>query len=188
MFTRSGRMLDLLNPDPSQINLQDISHALSRVCRYAGNTEPLYTVAQHSLLVSAFCSQENKLWGLLHDAAEAYLGDVPKPVKDLCPDYRAIEARIERAVADYFGLPYPIPVEVMRVDKLVAAEELSSRILFRSEVTSLFPPAEKLNKVLIFTPPLGSDEVEEIFLSTYLALAANRLVELADVFVPTLLT
>lgn len=78
--TRSGRLIDLLAPDSSQITLHDMAHALGAICRYNGHTPQHYSVAEHSIWVSYALPMELRLHGLLHDAHEAYLGDITSPV------------------------------------------------------------------------------------------------------------
>jgi len=79
--TISGRKFPLAEPDPNQIDIEDIAHALSMLCRFNGHCTQFYSVAEHSMHVSHEISNDLALAGLLHDAAEAYLGDVPSPLK-----------------------------------------------------------------------------------------------------------
>jgi len=74
--TYSGKRIDFENPDPDQIDIVDIAHGLSNLCRFSGQSKYFYSVAQHSFYVSLVC-KENKLQALLHDATEAYMADVP---------------------------------------------------------------------------------------------------------------
>lgn len=104
----SGNIIDLAAPTPAQISIEDIAHALSNVCRFGGHCSPFYSVAQHSVLVAALAPQELKFAALLHDAPEAYLGDVIKPLKVLLKEhYSTLEARFEYAI----GVKYQIDPE-----------------------------------------------------------------------------
>lgn len=104
--TRSGAFLDFNDPDPDTILLEDIAVALSRAPRFNGHTGPFYSVAQHSVYVGRLISDvEQRVKGLLHDASEAYIADVPTPAKRLMPDYYRLEASVMSAVAKKFGLP-----------------------------------------------------------------------------------
>lgn len=80
-MTRTGKKFRPFNPRIEDIDIEDIAHALSNICRFNGHVNQFYSVAEHSILVSVLCPDELKLKGLLHDAAEAYLGDVPSPLK-----------------------------------------------------------------------------------------------------------
>jgi uncharacterized protein len=105
IITRSGRRFDFINPEPESIDIEDIAHALSQIGRFTGHTRFFYSVAQHSLLVSCLVPPEHALDGLLHDAHEAYVGDVASPLKRLLPEYMALETRIATAVRARYGLP-----------------------------------------------------------------------------------
>ncbi len=126
--TYTGRAVDLLNPQPDQICLEDIAHALSRICRYTGHTEKHYSVAQHSVLTARYMPKGFEAYGLLHDAAEAYIGDVSKPLKMAmrhlrCEAYDAIEARLTRTIADSLGLGYRLFGLAKPVDYRMLATE-----------------------------------------------------------------
>lgn len=106
----SGRYLDLLAPDPDDILLADIAGALSRICRFGGHVREFYSVAEHSwhcadqALADGLPVPVQRL-ALLHDAAEAYVGDLVKPLKVLLPDYVAIERRLDAVIRERFALP-----------------------------------------------------------------------------------
>lgn len=101
----TGLQINLLDPWPDSITVQDIAAGLSKVCRFGGQIKQFYSVAQHSILVSRLVPAELKLAALFHDATEAYLGDVVKPLKLLIAElYGPIERRFERVIFDRFGL------------------------------------------------------------------------------------
>lgn len=114
MQARSGTIVDLVNPEPEQIKTADIAHALARLCRFTGHTRDFYSVAQHTCLVEGLIPQSNtrlKALAILHDAAEAYIGDITTPVKNLIPDIRDVESRIMAAIYAHYNIDPPIPVE-----------------------------------------------------------------------------
>ena len=123
IHTFSGIAFDLLNPQPEMILLEDIVHSLALINRFNGAAIFPYSVAQHSLYVASLLPPELKLHGLLHDAAEAYVGDMVSPLKKIMSEYKEVEARISRVVADVFGLSYPEPLEVKKADLAVLAAE-----------------------------------------------------------------
>lgn len=112
-----------LEPRPEEVHIEDIAHALSMQCRYAGHCLRFFSVAEHSVLVSRFVKPENALWGLLHDAAEAYSADIPRPLKQQLTEWQPIEARIMQAVCRKFGLSWRQPADVAYVDKAMIADE-----------------------------------------------------------------
>ena len=106
---RSGRYFNLADPKPNQFTLQDISGALSKICRFGGQIDRFYSVAEHSCLCASVAvgdghSSEVARACLLHDAAEAFIGDCVKPLKIMLPDYSRIESAVEDAIAQHFGI------------------------------------------------------------------------------------
>lgn len=123
--TRSGRAFWPLDPKPEDIDIHDIAFSLAQQVRYAGHIDG-YNVAQHSVVVSYHTSTKDRLWGLLHDLTEAYLGDVPSPIKRTPQmyEYRVAEARLMEAGCIRFGLPLSEPKSVKRADAAVLAAEI----------------------------------------------------------------
>lgn len=122
--TWSGRKYYPLEPEKLDVSIDDIAHGLSHINRYGGHLDvDFYSVAQHSYLVeelvldkiegstTKFSNKYIRLQALLHDATEAYLGDIPSPIKKVLPDYKALEKRLQEHIFNFFGLPpvmYPI--------------------------------------------------------------------------------
>jgi hypothetical protein len=104
LVTVGGRRVSLLNPCPASFHADDIAHGLAHVCRFSGQVRRFYSVAQHSILVASLVPSRLRRHALLHDGSEAYLQDVPSPVKALLPTYALLEARFQAAIEAAFGL------------------------------------------------------------------------------------
>lgn len=103
--TASGIKIDICNPTPDMITISDIAKSLSKICRFGGHTNIFYSVAQHSCLVASLITEPLMMEGLLHDASEAYLGDVIKPLKVLLGEaYSSLEVKFEKAIEARFKL------------------------------------------------------------------------------------
>lgn len=102
------------------ICIEDIAHALSYQCRFGGHLPKFYSVAQHSLNCSYLMdNKELKLAALLHDASEAYLLDIPRPIKQGLSNYKEIEDGLMKLIAEKFGFEYPLHSEVKKIDELM---------------------------------------------------------------------
>ena len=112
MQTFTGKRFYPLSPRPEDIDPVDIAHALSLLCRFGGHVDRFYSVAEHCVLMSEAVPQEWALWALLHDATEAYVVDVPRPLKRQLGEYMAIEASVMMAIAIRFALPFAGPGEM----------------------------------------------------------------------------
>lgn len=149
MLTASGKHFDLLDPKPEQVDHHDIFAAISKLCRFTGHCSELYTVGHHSLLVMSLVPEEFRFEALMHDAAEAYTGDVGTPMKVALGDtFREIEHRIEATVREKYGLPVKLSPEVKKAD--IAA--------LGYEKQEIMPPDHEAWPVLenVTVPVLGS--------------------------------
>lgn len=123
MLTYSGQVFYPLDPRADEINPLDIAHALSMICRFGGHTCSFYSVAEHCVLMSHRVAPEHALWALLHDATEAYMGDMIRPLKRYMPEYVTAEERLMRVICDRFQLPYDCPAEVKEADTRILVDE-----------------------------------------------------------------
>ena len=123
--TFTGKQFHLLNPRPEDICIEDIAHALSMLCRFTGHTRVFYSVAEHSMHCSLVVPKEHRLQALLHDATEAYLGDLSAPLKslNLLNGYSLIEADIWRVIARAFQIPHVIHPKVKDADRYLLGRE-----------------------------------------------------------------
>lgn len=133
--TLTGGVFHYENPGAEDIDIRDIAAGLSNICRFGGQLEKHYSVADHSILVSQLVAPEHKLQALLHDAPEAYLGDIPTPLKGLLGKaYSDLEEKAWAAVAERFGVPVELHQSVKDADAAV----------LRWEARLLFPKTQEL--------------------------------------------
>jgi 5'-deoxynucleotidase YfbR-like HD superfamily hydrolase len=102
--TYTGRFVDITEIKPSDVNLLDVAHALSMSCRFNGHTSKFFSVAEHSVNVSWLVPKEMALAGLLHDGSEAFLCDIPRPIKPFLTNYYELEAKVQAAIYERFGV------------------------------------------------------------------------------------
>lgn len=143
--TRYGHKVHFLNPKPSEFDIRDIAHALSRIPRFNGHTIKPYYVLQHVCICCDAAPENAKREALAHDWAEAYESDLPSPLKVLVPQYRDIEQRLERAIARRFNHRYPYPEAVKEVDMRLLITEMRDLTSRHDWKTLPFAPlAEKI--------------------------------------------
>lgn len=140
---RSGRRFSFKAPKPTQFTVSDLVWGMSRLPRFLGQTDgPPYVIGQHLCLTHDLAPDHCKREALGHDLQEALCSDVVSPQKDLLPDYRDIELRIERVLAKRFGWKHPFPPDVKRVDLIALATEMRD-LTRRTDWRQLpYPPAD----------------------------------------------
>lgn len=160
--TYTGQLFDFVNPEASPISIEDIAHALSLLCRFAGHCKEFYSVAEHSYRVSYVCPSEHALWGLMHDASEAYCVDVPRPLKHLegMENYRAHEKRVMRAICGWFDMDPVEPPAVKDADMVLLVTE--QRDLLKNSI-----PDFHITPLVNTISPVPSKWAEEMFLQRF---------------------
>lgn len=122
ILTVDGDYFDFVRPDPRVITINAIARGLANTCRFAGQLSCYYSVAEHSVYVSQIVPPELAIQGLLHDAAEAFIGDMPKPLKVMLDDYQAVEERVEHVLFGKWGFTALEPA-VKHADKVMLKTE-----------------------------------------------------------------
>jgi len=123
IITALGDKFDFDNPESSYMDIYQIGLSLSKQCRFNGHTSVFYSVAQHSVLVSYYLPPELALAGLLHDASEAFIGDLVTPLKKRFPEFKELEDKIQRAINLRFNLPLTVDPRIKQTDLRVLATE-----------------------------------------------------------------
>jgi len=162
--TYTGMRVYPIAPVPHQFLLEDIAHALAMQCRWNGHTRTFFSVAQHCVLASEL-SVEYARELLMHDATEAYISDVPRPVKRQLPEFQHYEERLMEVIFEAFNLRYPLAPEVHAIDNVLLRWE--ARDLFSpGRCVSLFGEAaaegiRHLRPIVPWSPPVA----EEMFIA-----------------------
>jgi len=168
IFTSSGRVYDFENPTAPMIHLEDIAHQLALINRWNGCTRVPYSVAQHSCVVAELVEDPKlKMLALMHDATEAYVGDMPSPMKHISPDFRRFEWKAWLAIAKKFRLPAELPPEIKKADNLALLYEVNL-FMPSAALRETFPTVEVPEKILgIMNPAWGWQTAERTFLARY---------------------
>lgn len=171
MCLASGKPFWPLDPDIEDIHIEDIAHALSMQCRYNGHTTEFYSVAQHSVIVSRYLPLSLAFEGLLHDAAEAYCGDMIRPIKVDDHFFMEVDDRLDKACRKRFGLPAEMSPEVRKMDLTVCVTEKRDLIPPNPDVDWGPNLPEPLAATIV---PVGPMEAKNMFLNQYETLVAMR--------------
>jgi hypothetical protein len=172
-MTYSGGRFNFLEPRAKDVQILDVAHALSNVCRFGGHCNQFYSVAQHAVLVSYLVEPQFAWQGLHHDDCEAYTGDIPTPLKQLIPDYKVIEHNCEQAIWAKYGLPEALSPAVKVAD--LQALWLEREVLLPDEpgiIWSCFDGIPKpAHQVVV---PLLPEQARELFMNRYYELLEIR--------------
>lgn len=163
--TYTGKQFWPLEPRPQDLDTRDIAHSLSLQCRFNGHCLAFYSVAEHSVRVSRQLPADLALWGLLHDAAEAYLGDLTRPVKAKADWFKEAEEKLLQVIAEAYALPWPMPEAVRKADDVLLVTE--ARDLMEEPPQPWGLSASPLPGRI---HPLGPAEAEAAFMDRYQAL------------------
>lgn len=162
--TYSGKRFNPTKPVVSNIVIQDIAHSLSMQCRFSGHCKFFHSVAYHSVLVSYITDRQDALWGLLHDASEAYLVDIPRPLKHSgkMQGYIDYEKVMQEAICDRFGLSKVEPPSVKYADNILLATEA------RDLMSSHHPDWKMDVEPLPFKiSPISQHEAKDLFMKRF---------------------
>lgn len=179
--TREGHIFDPKSGILTQIDINDIAHALSNICRYSGHCRKFYSVAEHSVLVSRIIAKrwpddKEAIWaGFLHDATEAYVTDLPTPIKVLVPEYIEIENKLTAVLAKEFGVQWnPHTTSLVKVADLTALAT-EARLLF--EDVSHWDTIREYDsecKLLAEGFPLAPADAKKLFMKEFNKLKKER--------------
>jgi len=170
ILLNNGDFFDFNDPFRHEFDIKTIAHALSHVCRYTGHSDKFYSVAEHSVLVSRIVPESAALAGLLHDASEAFCGDVSSPLKALLPEYKKIEEAVQEALFNYFNLSWPMPRSVHVADKQLYKAEREQ--IATGGVDNLWHTRTKIADVVI--TGMQPKDAKAFFLSRFNELTALR--------------
>jgi uncharacterized protein len=174
--TFSEKWIDVERFEASNFDPRDVARSLSMQCRFNGHVRQFYSVAEHCLLVADLCHGagiEAEAWGLLHDAAEAWLGDVVRPIRKMTPSLDAIEDSILQVIARAMGLSWPIPDVVWKSDNQMLATEAVQLLRVRDDELRFYGGEKPVNVALRCRLPF---EAETAFMTRFQSIQ-NRLAE-----------
>lgn len=164
IVTYSGCKFWPCDPLPEEVHIADIAHHLSMICRFTGAVREFYSVAQHSILCSRIVPECDAKWGLLHDATEAYIADVSRPVKPYLSNYESLERQLHSVIADRFGLPQKIPPSIHKADDILVCTERRDLLGPGPSWGQWANDVRLLEKRIIAIPP---QEAERLFLERF---------------------
>ncbi len=169
--TYTGKKFDLVRPDSDLVDIDDIAHALSNVCRFGGHVRSFYSVAQHSIHVAEHLTDMDpqiQMQGLMHDAAEAYVGDMVRPLKRTMPMFIGVEERIWFAICERFNFTDEMHSRVKTADNMMLFTEARDLMTVNrlNEWATDLEPSTVVKKVI----PWGPGVARARFLAAFYAL------------------
>lgn len=167
MVTYTGRKFYPTNPNPADIDIVDIAHGLSMICRFGGHVKQFYSVAQHSVMACELAEPSVRLAALLHDATEAYIGDCIRPLKVQLPQFNAVEAKVCAAICERFGLKltHSDKVAIKFIDNTLLMTE--RRDLTDSNHFRWIEELEAFKPLPFSINPVTQPEAEQAFLKLF---------------------
>lgn len=183
--TFTGKQFYPHEPTADMICIEDIAHGLSNVCRYTGQCPTFYSVGHHSLIVANIIYKRTNdvkltLEALLHDASEAYLCDIPKPLKILLPDYQKIEDNVSKVIYDKYNIKYPLNPSIKVADIEILAKEHEDLIENIYDLSFEYKAPEELKTVAIQS--IYSEDIELIFKTVFNDLINDNTDAISDDF------
>jgi len=169
--TFSGNRFYPREPRIDRVAIDDIAHGLAYQCRFNGQTREFYSVAQHSLIVAQQVPPHLRLAALLHDAAEAYLGDMVKPLKVLLPEFSQLEERVQDIIATAFGIDFSDYGPIKRADLVALATEKRDLMPHSVESWAYLDGIAPLSERIVLMSP---GEAKVAYLDAYARLSAQR--------------
>ena len=176
MQTFTGRKFYPMAPAAEDVDIVDIAHALSLQCRFNGHVDHFFSVAEHCILMSQSVPAEDALWALLHDATEAYVGDMISPLKHSMPEFAAAEDRVMDAICERFGLEPGMPDAVHDADRRILLTERNALMSRTSQPWD----ADALTPLRVTVIGLAPHAAEARYLQRFHELAGTSLVSAAQ--------
>jgi len=177
MQTYSGKKFHCHKPELMDIHFIDIAHSLSNICRFNGHCLQFYSVAQHCVIVSQNVDLKNAMWGLLHDAGEAYVGDMIRPMKCVFPEFVKIEDNILKLIAKRFHLCRNIPDQVRDVDNRILLNERRDIMMSTKDEWGIDGEPLTIGEII----PVSPCKAEKMFKSRFSEIIAEKWCERYEV-------
>lgn len=171
--TYTGIAFYPMQPRPEEIDVIDIAHALSMLCRFAGHVERFYSIAEHCVHIHDWIEDEYKFAALMHDSSEAYLVDIPKPVKNYLNEYVLIEKNLEAAIFAKYNIPYPFHPRVKEGDNRILIDERNA-LLKKPPMLWNHEPEPLGIKIQNWSPEVAKEQFLDRFNKLYIKKDTNE--------------